>query len=428
MKEKKRIIPIIISIIAIILIVIGASYAWFTLTIEGTKTNILRVGNLALTLEDESSVGINQENAIPMLDEDGEMTDPYHFTLKNEGSIPSEYTIYLDDDTLDGGEERIANSKVKYQLDKNGEKTTALLSTIEDNNTRILDSGKINGGSTNTYDLRLWLDENVTSEASGQVFKGKIRIEAVQVTDTRNENIVAIYQYDATTCLTGEEATCVEIKKTPKTYDTGTIVKYKVNQEEEKYFHVMFDEGDTLILQQRENTIYATKWYDAGQDDNSKGPLTVLPALESATANWTNVKDQTYTMGSTTFKDNAFTGCSYDSTTKKITCEANKYTLESRKGKARMITAQETGKLGCKYTINQSCPNWMNNYLYNSTSNGGTVNQTGGEYGFNYGYWTMSAYSSSSSQAIYVNGAGDVLAGEAIAWTIGARAVVVINK
>jgi len=28
--------------------------AWFTLTIEGTKTNTLRVGNLALTLEDES--------------------------------------------------------------------------------------------------------------------------------------------------------------------------------------------------------------------------------------------------------------------------------------------------------------------------------------------------------------------------------------
>ena len=115
-EKKKRIVPIIISIIAIIIIVIGASYAWFTLTIEGTKTNTLRVGNLALTLDDESSVGIHDENALPMLDEDGEKTDPYHFTLKNEGNLASEYTIYLDDDTLDEGEERIANSAVKYQI------------------------------------------------------------------------------------------------------------------------------------------------------------------------------------------------------------------------------------------------------------------------------------------------------------------------
>ncbi len=410
MKEKKRIIPIIISIIAVILIVIGASYAWFTLTIEATKTNTLRVGNLALTLEDESSVGINQENAIPMLDEDGEMTDPYHFTLKNEGSMASEYTIYLDDDTLDGGEERIANSKVKYQLDKNGEKTTALLSTIEDNNTRILDSGKINGGSTNTYDLRLWLDENVTSEASGQVFKGKVRIEAVQ---SKPSNIVAVYQYDSSNCITGEEEKCIEITP-PETYEVGTIVKYKVNKEEEKYFHVISDNGDTLTMQQRENTIDSIEWY-ATAYDNTKGPLTALFALENVTANWTNVKDQTYTLGTTTFKTDAFTGCS------STECTVNTYTLPSRTGKARMITVQEAIALGCSDAVN-SCPLWMNNYLKDSGSYGGTVS------GIKQQYWTMSANSSSSTHAMSIFCSGSILDNTTTSTGCSARAVVVIDK
>lgn len=39
-----------------------------------------------------------------------------------------------------------------------------------------------------------------------------------------------------------------------------------------------------------------TRWYNE-KEDNSKGPLTVLPKLEDFTASWTNVKDQIYTMG-----------------------------------------------------------------------------------------------------------------------------------
>jgi len=130
-----------------------------------------------------------------------------------------------------------------------------------------------------------------------------------------------------------------------------------------------------------------------------------LPALESATSGWTNVLDQTYTMGTTIFKDNAFTECSsYNS------CTTNTYTLGERTAKARMITVQEAHGLGCTGSP-KSCPIWMYNYLSfssssggsgsggSSSSNGGTVNQTGGEYGSNDGYWTMNANSSVSPYA-----------------------------
>ncbi len=226
-----------------------------------------------------------------------------------------------------------------------------------------------------------------------------------------NKFMSKVYQYDQTTdsstfCVTEEESTCVQIEA-PATYSVGTIIKYKVNNTEEKYFHVVSDNGDTLTLQQRENLVYDTAWY-ADDLDNTKGPTTILPAIENATMGWTNIMDHTYTLGTTTFKDNAFTGCSCDSTNKVFNCTTNTYTLGERIAKARLISVQEVHALGCTKDL-QSCPVWMYNYLNNSTGYGGTVDQTGDIYGKNWGYWTMNAYSSNSSNVWYVSYHGIVI-------------------
>lgn len=126
-------------------------------------------------------------------------------------------------------------------------------------------------------------------------------------------------------------------------------------------------------------------------------------------------------LGTKTFKTNAFTGCGFTE------CTVNTYTMPERISKARMITVQEANGLGCT-SDNLSCPAWMNNYLYNSTSNGGTVNITGGEYGNNWGYWTMSAYSSTARFAMSVIYCGIVNYSGTAHTYYGARAVVVIDK
>ena len=249
-------------------------------------------------------------------------------------------------------------------------------------------------------------------------FFGMINVDAANVI---NKNIKAVYEYNESgdnLCITGEESTCKSIA--PTTYQEGTIVKYAVNDSEEKYFYVLNDDGETLTMQQRENTIYNTAWY-SGSNDNSKGPLTILPILESATSGWINVNDQTYTMGTTAFKTNAYTGCSaYNS------CTANTYTLDQRTGKARMITVQEAAAIGCTGT-NKSCPKWMNNYLSDSTSYGGTVNDTTG--GNIYGYWTMSAYSSADAGcACSVDHSGCLSNDDTSSPYYATRAVVEIDK
>lgn len=250
-------------------------------------------------------------------------------------------------------------------------------------------------------------------------------------------NIVEAYTYNQTSgatnyCVTGDEDTCVETKchknTTAGSCPAGTIIVYKVNENETVRFHVMYDNGSTLTMQSQRNTIYSIAWYGTVQDyKNSDGPLIVLAALEGATVGWDNVNNQTYTMGTTEFKTNAYTGCTYSS------CDENIYTLNLKTTKSRMITLQEAKDLGCT-TENSSCPIWMYNYLYNSVEYGGTkndVNVSVSDY-VNNGYWLMNALSTTEvslkNRAWFIRHNGVVHNDVVYNLHNGARAVVEINK
>lgn len=254
---------------------------------------------------------------------------------------------------------------------------------------------------------------------------------------------IRAYTYSETEsnkCINGEEKTCVETtcyeSKTANSCVQGTIIKYYVNDTEQKVFYVLHDNGETITMQQRENTVRNIPWYKDA-DDNTKGPLTILPYLEAATATWTNVEFQEYTAGYTNFYENAYTGCTYSTSNYKITCSVNTYngdstnlTLSKRKVRARMITAQEASSTGCLVWNGGSCPDWMYNYLYQSKTHGGsyddnTVNENGA---YNYDYWTMSALSSSSTYALTIGRGGDLSLNGTTGMAYGARAVVVIYK
>ena len=247
------------------------------------------------------------------------------------------------------------------------------------------------------------------------------------------------YNQDSTAanyCVTGEESTC----ERTKCYEndqagscvSGTIVDYKVNDAKIVRFHVMYDNGSTMILQAQQNQdtsgiewIRKKDYASANTDSttcsniacNDEGPLTAQSYLEKSTASWTNVNDQTYTMGTTTFKTNAYTGCSSYNT-----CAVNAYTLPEKTVKARMITVQEVTDLGCTGT-SKSCSIWMYNYLSSSTNSGGTINDTNTD-----GYWTMNGYSSDSTYAYAVSKIGKIMVNYVYNTVYGVRAVVEINK
>ena len=179
MREKKtQSIPKQLFVLAFVLIVLVAgSYAWLTLTIDKTNTNVLRAGTLSLILDDTTSGGIKLEKAVPISDEKGKTGTEYTFTLQNKGTKAASYTIYLDDVALEASETRMDDSKVKYQLTKNSNEKVALLNTLSD---KILDSGEIAGSTTNTYSLRVWIDSAAENEVMGTILYKELRVEATQ--------------------------------------------------------------------------------------------------------------------------------------------------------------------------------------------------------------------------------------------------------
>ena len=58
MKKKSF---VLIALVILIVFILGASYAWLQITLYGTKVNRIKVGNLELTLKNESE-GILLEN------------------------------------------------------------------------------------------------------------------------------------------------------------------------------------------------------------------------------------------------------------------------------------------------------------------------------------------------------------------------------
>lgn len=234
----------------------------------------------------------------------------------------------------------------------------------------------------------------------------------------KNIYIRSVYKYDqtntATKCITGEEDTCTEL--TSGTYELGTIIKYRVNDSEDKFFYVIQDNGDTLTLIQRENTIGGNTWASGETTVNTFGPTTITEKLSEITNTWTNVNDQTYTMGTTVFQENAYTGCS---TTE---CTNNTYEWEEKTTKARLLTFQEAQKLNCEYNTTESCKMWLYNYLTNSTNYGGTQTGSTGC------YWIMNATSNSTTTAWAICNNGALTNSTINQAYHGARAVVVVNK
>lgn len=207
--------------------------------------------------------------------------------------------------------------------------------------------------------------------------------------DSSTSFITAAYTYNEDTCYSGTENNCKETtcykNSDANSCPAGTIINYRVNDSETELFYVLYDQGDSLTMISS-NTVYGNwiskeDYIEAGGIESDwdpkwkkyiKGPITITKTLDEKTKNWTNVNDQSYTMGTTIFKTNANTGC----TTYNM-CNAISYTWPLKVSKARLLTIQEAVDLGCTLDSN-SCPKFLNNsgWMMSShyTSNGSENN------------------------------------------------------
>ena len=167
-------------LLIVLIRLIGATYAWFTLTIDNSRTNIIRAGKLKINLVD-CEKDLVLKNAVPVSDNKGMQSEVCTFKVENTGTTSIDYSVYLDDTDELTTDERMNDKYVKFGLIKNdGDPKIGELQTTGLNPDRVLTSEKISGSTTDTYKLRVWINQDADNGVMGTIFSGKVRVDATQ--------------------------------------------------------------------------------------------------------------------------------------------------------------------------------------------------------------------------------------------------------
>ena len=197
-KDKNK-LKIFSSLLIIVLLIMGVSFAIFQNFARQSGTNNLGATNcFSVTFEGVNNA-INLANDYPIPDSEGLERSPYTFKVTN--NCNQYLTLSIGVETLSTSE--IPSNLIKGVIVKNGWTPTSA---------SILSSGKTmeaqNGGtayelltdslsanSSKTYDLRLWFDESMTKEqGASKKYQGKVIVGAsaeVEAPKNLRETILA---------------------------------------------------------------------------------------------------------------------------------------------------------------------------------------------------------------------------------------------
>ena len=229
-KKKNRIIKYTF-LLGLFLVVLGTSYALFSITLIGKKKTRITTANFGLTLtdingnEETDGIAVNLENVVPEADEEGLKRDGYKFVVTNTGNIPASYELKLNStgtlseeyikyaliekDYLKKSDGTYYNGGIysnELQVDVNNQTLQAapLLSTISNNK---LDGTTLLPGEKIEYELKIWLDYNADNNASGKEYQANILIDGyqseVRMTGKIGENSKYTLYNDGTLVVSG---------------------------------------------------------------------------------------------------------------------------------------------------------------------------------------------------------------------------------
>ena len=236
MNKKKKIILIMV-ILLVMMTVIGVSYAYWLLTFSSHNPSKITTSCLSLSLTNEKN-DINLTKAYPISDAEGKKLTPYSFTITNTCDLFLSYTVNL---------EVLNDSTMPYKYIKamvNNEAITNL-NALEDNTTtldnastsKILAKGTLGTDDSADYNIRLWMDEDVTvndTDSMNTTFLSKVTISAQMSTYTPVEQG---YTTLADAILANEYQTTPEIskqkiasKQTPDFSKTAPILIWNENK------------------------------------------------------------------------------------------------------------------------------------------------------------------------------------------------------
>ena len=237
LKQYKK-IRIILSVLLVVILLIGTSFAIFQNFARQSGTNNLGATNcFSITFEGVNNA-INLANDYPIPDSEGLERDPYTFKVTN--NCNQYLTLSIGVETLSTSE--IPSNLIKGVIVNNGGIPTSA---------SILSSGKTmeaqNGGTayelltdglgvkaSKTYDLRLWFDESMTKEqGASKKYQGKVIVGvSADVEPPKNLREAILANNEVKTPLTtpGAEVSAYTLD------DVTTTSTYSVSSTDQSYY------------------------------------------------------------------------------------------------------------------------------------------------------------------------------------------------
>lgn len=179
--KRTRIIKIVVSILLLISLIAGFSYAQFRFKIESKNTNLVQSGCLKIELTDANNIDI--KNAIPMTDALGLTSTPYTYTIKNTCDLTAYYEStfnVLNTSNLENqGKIRLSLKGDSYMAPTtilNIPPATLYESDNTVSTTYLIDTGFILPNQEKTFELRMWIDYDV-KEITGTL-EGKVIVNS----------------------------------------------------------------------------------------------------------------------------------------------------------------------------------------------------------------------------------------------------------
>ena len=197
MKRNRKIVYIGLMVIALVLVVTGVSYAYFT-AIATSNEQIAESGTLQLTYV--TGKDITLDNVIPLEEENAGI---HQFSIENTGTMEATYYLYLTDIILQKEENDTQSNNLKWKLYSANEVyvTSSEIASgdfSEGNNPIELETNiAIQPQEKQYYVLKIWLQETGQPQNWDQGLNFSAKGEATTEKKTINRTLVSVIKGEA---------------------------------------------------------------------------------------------------------------------------------------------------------------------------------------------------------------------------------------
>ncbi len=225
MIKNKKSILILGLILLMVIAIVGVSYAAYTYTGLGQRVNTITTGSITMTYTETENV-INLSGALPTTDKTGKtLSDYFEFTVssnitgdininyeisakKESGTLEDRYIkLYLTRVTASGEEELMTPETYNEEVSSNSY-------TGRPANEMSLYTSSMNSSESNTYRLRMYVDEsyNPQGDGGGKTFTVRVNVygqDGVNIEPNAPEldsNMIAV-RYDGSNWVKADSST-----------------------------------------------------------------------------------------------------------------------------------------------------------------------------------------------------------------------------